>query len=79
MKRIMHWLVPKEEKFFEMLAEQSLNVLKSANELKNFVDSYPDIEKNERKSKAASIKKLEQLHLIAHWSNKISQDTSKPF
>ncbi|HLC60459.1 MAG TPA: DUF47 family protein [Candidatus Nanoarchaeia archaeon] len=61
MKRIMHWLVPKEEKFFEMLAEQSLNVLKSANELKNFVDSYPDIEKNERKSKAASIKKLEQL------------------
>ena len=61
MKRIMHWLVPKEKRFFEMLAEQSLNVLKITSELKKFVNIYTDIEKSERKSRAASIKELEQL------------------
>ena len=77
MKKIMHWLVPKEKMFFEMLAEQSLNVLKSANELKNFVDSYPDIEKSERKSKAASIKELE--HLGDEIQNKIIYSLDKNF
>ena len=60
MKNVLHWIVPKEKKFFEMLAEQSENVLKGVNELKNFIDFYPEIEKSERKLKAASIKEIER-------------------
>lgn len=59
MAGIMHWLIPKEEKFFEMLTEQSQNVLEGAKELKNFVDNYPGFERSERKSRAQAVKKIE--------------------
>lgn len=59
MASIMHWLVPKEEKFFEMLAEQSENALEGAKQLKDFVSSYDKLEKGERKAKAQSIKSIE--------------------
>ena len=36
----MRWLVPKEEKFFEMLAKQSENALDAATELKGFIEDY---------------------------------------
>ncbi len=55
----MHWLVPKEEKFFEMLNEQAKNALEGAQELKNFVDKYEKLERSERKSKAQLIKNIE--------------------
>src|SRR3989338_9519289 len=77
MKKIMHWLVPKEKRFFEMLAEQSSNVLKSANELRDFVNIYPDIEKSERKSKAASIKELE--HKGDEIQNRVIESLDKNF
>ncbi|MEK6892240.1 MAG: DUF47 family protein [Nanoarchaeota archaeon] len=77
MKRIMNWLVPKEKRFFEMLAEQSLNVLKSANELKNFVNSYPEIDRGERKSKASSIKELE--HRGDEIQNRVIESLDKNF
>ena len=60
MKNVLHWIVPKEKKFFELLAEQSENALKGVNELKSFIDSYPNIEKSERKLKAALIKEIER-------------------
>lgn len=60
MKRIMRWLVPKERKFFELLAEQSQNALNMANELKEFIDNYPKLERSERKARVQSINKLKQ-------------------
>ena len=60
MKRILHWIVPKEEKFFEMLSEQSENALEGARELKKFVNEYSKFERSERKAKAQLIKKIEQ-------------------
>ena len=55
----MHWFVPKEKKFFEMLAEQSKNVVEGAKELKNFIDNYPEFGRNERKSRYQAIKNIE--------------------
>ncbi|MAG91508.1 phosphate transport regulator [Candidatus Woesearchaeota archaeon] len=59
MAAIIHWLVPKEKRFFEMLAEQSQNVLNGAKELKHFVYNYSEFERNERKYKYQVIKDLE--------------------
>lgn len=59
MANIIHWLLPKEEKFFEMLAEQSENVIEGAKELKAFVNNYHKFERKERKSKAQAIKNIE--------------------
>ena len=60
MKRIMNWLVPKEEKFFELLAKQSENALKAAEELKEFVRDYEKSSRSERKSKSNSMKSIEK-------------------
>src|SRR3989344_114043 len=59
MKKILRWLVPKGKKFFEMLREQSENVLEGAKELKIFVDDYSNLERGERKARAYAIKKIE--------------------
>ena len=59
MKKIMHWLVPKEEKFFDMLTEQSENALEGAKELKIFVNNYSKFERSDRKTKAHAIKTIE--------------------
>ena len=61
MKRIMRWLAPKEKGFFELLAEQSQNLLNMANELKDFTDNYPRLDRSERKAKVQSINKLKQV------------------
>ena len=60
MKRIMNWLVPKEEKLFELLAKQSENALKAAEELKEFVRDYEKSSRSERKSKSNSMKSIER-------------------
>lgn len=60
MKRIMNWLVPKEEKFFELLAKQSENALKAAEELKEFTRDYEKSSRSERKSKSNSMKSIER-------------------
>lgn len=59
MASIMRWLIPKEEKFFDMLSEQAENALEGAKELRNFVGNYDKLEKSERKAKAQSIKVIE--------------------
>lgn len=62
---MIHWLIPKEKKLFEMLTEQSENTLEAAKELKNFVGNYDKFERSERKSKANAIK------MIAHKNDEI--------
>lgn len=37
-------LIPKEEKFFNMFAQQAENVLKGAKQLKNLLEDYTDLE-----------------------------------
>ena len=59
MKKILHWLVPKEKKFFELLAGQSANALEGANELKIFVQDYDKLERGERKARSYAIKAIE--------------------
>ena len=59
MNKLLRWIAPKKNKFFEMLKEQSENVLESARELSSFVDDYSKFERSERKAKAQAIKKIE--------------------
>ena len=77
MANIMHWLVPKEEKFFEMLTEQSENALEGAKELKIFVNNYSKFERSERKSKAQVIKNIE--HKGDEITHKIIESLNKTF
>ena len=77
MANIMRWLVPKEEKFFEMLAEQAENALEGAKELKNFVNNYDKFERTERKSKAQLIKTIE--HKGDEITRKIIEKLNKTF
>lgn len=59
MKKILHWLVPREKEFFELLAAQSSNALEGAKELKIFIDDYDKLERGERKARAYAIKNIE--------------------
>lgn len=59
MKKIMSWLIQKDRKLFDMLAGQSANILEEAKELGEFIHEYSKFERNERKAKASSIKKME--------------------
>ncbi len=68
MKKIMRWFMPKEEKFFEILAELSANALESAKGLKDLIDKYPELERDERKSKANSINKIKRKSDIVYYS-----------
>ncbi len=77
MVNIMHWLIPKEDKFFEMLIEQSENVLEGAKELKNFVENYSGFERSERKSKSKAIKNIE--HKGDDITHKIIEKLNKTF
>ena len=77
MANIMHWLVPKEEKFFEMLTEQASNALEGAKELKNFVANYDKFERSDRKSKAQIIKNIE--HKGDEITHKIIDKLNKTF
>ena len=77
MPNIMHWLVPKEEKFFEMLTEQSENALEGAKELKAFVNDYSKFVRSERKSKAHVIKAIE--HKGDEITHKIIEKLNKTF
>src|SRR3989338_5909288 len=77
MANIVHWLLPKEEKFFQMLKEQSSNVVKGAREFKELVDNYNKLSYSKKK---IFVKKIEELELkgddIAH---KIIGELDKTF
>ena len=59
MTNIIHWLLPKEEKFFDMLREQASNVVKGANEFKKLIDDYNKINDSERKNFVKRIHDIE--------------------
>ncbi len=59
MKKIIHFILPKEKKLFEMLAEQSEIVFMAAKDLKDFINEYPKLERSSRKARVQSIKRLE--------------------
>ncbi|MBI2557858.1 DUF47 family protein [Candidatus Woesearchaeota archaeon] len=59
MKKIMHWIIPKEKEFFEMLEQQSENAVEAAKELRDFIGNYHNFERKERKFKASAIKNIE--------------------
>ena len=75
MKRIVYWLLPRKKKLFEMLAEQSENIVKASIELKNLIADYHKFERGERKARVQLIKKFEEKayelkRSIANKSNK---------
>ena len=59
MTNIIQWLLPKEEKFFDMLREQASNVVDGANEFKRLIDDYNKINDSERKNFAKWIQDIE--------------------
>ncbi len=77
MANIMRWLVPNEDKFFEMLTNQTENVVEGAKELKNFIDNYDKLGRGERKSKTQLIKNIE--HKGDEITHKIIEKLNKTF
>lgn len=77
MTNILHWIMPKEEKFFDMLTEQAENVLHGANELRDFVDSYPKLGRSERNSRTKAIKNIE--HKGDEITHKVIEGLNKTF
>ncbi|HJN56596.1 MAG: DUF47 family protein [Candidatus Woesearchaeota archaeon] len=59
MANIIHWLLPKEEKFFHMLKKQSFNVVKGANEFKGLVENYNKLSYPKKKALVKEIKQIE--------------------
>ena len=59
MGKIANWLAPKDGDFFKLLNEQAENALSAAKELKEFIDNYDKIGRDERESVANSIKAIE--------------------
>ena len=59
MANIIHWLLPKEKKYYGILAIQSEKCLKASIELSELIDSYPKLSWEERKLRILSIKKIE--------------------
>ena len=61
MTNIIHWLLPKEEKFFDMLREQASNVVDGANEFKKLIEDYNKIDESERKNFVKRIQDIEHI------------------
>jgi len=59
MANIVQWLLPKEQKFFDMLKEQSSNALDGAKSLKSLVDNYDRLEDLDKIECIKKIKSIE--------------------
>jgi len=49
--KFISWFIPQEKHFFDMIEEQSKNVLKGVNELVGMLESYKDLEEKRKKIK----------------------------
>lgn len=77
MQRLIKWFIPKEEKFFDMLKEQSENALDGAKELNKLVSQYSRLSIEEKKDAVKRIKELEDKgDDIAH---KLIKDLDRSF
>ncbi|MBI1934920.1 DUF47 family protein [Candidatus Woesearchaeota archaeon] len=74
---IMRWLMPRDEKFFEMLLEQAEIALQGAKELKDFVENYSNLDRNWRKSKSQLIREIE--HKGDKTTHKLIEKLNKSF
>ncbi len=59
MPSIVHWLLPKEDKFFDMLKEQSSNMVDAARELKKFIEEYDGLSQDSKKEFVKKLKDIE--------------------
>ena len=59
MLNIVHWLLPKEEKFFDMLKEQSVNVADAAKKFKYLIDNYDSLDDSQKNDFVKRIKDVE--------------------
>ena len=77
MTNILHWLLPKEDKFFDMLKEQASNVIDGAYEFKNLINNYDDISNSKRIILVKKIKDIESKG--DDLTHKIISDLDKTF
>ena len=77
MTNILHWLLPKEDKFFDMLKEQASNVIDGAYEFKNLINDYDDISNSKRIILVKKIKDIESKG--DDMTHKIISDLDKTF
>ena len=77
MTNILHWLLPKEDKFFDMLKEQASNVIDGAYEFKNLINDYDDINNSKRIILVKKIKDIESKG--DDLTHKIISDLDKTF
>lgn len=59
MANVLHWLVPKEMEFFDMLKGQSENVVSGAKEFRRLIINYPKLSYKKRLDFSNSIKDIE--------------------
>jgi predicted phosphate transport protein (TIGR00153 family) len=59
MTNIVRWFLPKEEKFFFMLRNQSNTVLKGVKEFKDLINNYPNLSEKEISYRVGKIKEIE--------------------
>ncbi len=59
MTNIVHWLLPKEEKFFHMLQEQCSNVVNGANEFNDLIYNYNKLSYSKKNYLIKKIKDIE--------------------
>ena len=60
MANVLHWLVPKELEFFDMLKEQSENAVNGAREFGRLVVDYPKLSYEKKLVFSENIKRLEK-------------------
>jgi len=59
MANIIQWFLPKDQKFFDMLKEQSSNVVKGANEFNDLIYNYNKISYSKKRDSTRKIKNIE--------------------
>ena len=59
MANLVSWLLPKEEKFFDMLHEQASNVVDGAKEFENLISNYNKLGYSKKKALIKKIKDIE--------------------
>ena len=77
MKNFMKWLVPSEEKFFDMLIKEADNLKETATQFKKLIHDYNSISPSLRSRKVGMIKDLE--HGGDKLARKIINELNKSF
>ncbi len=60
MNRILTWIFPSEAKFFDLLTEQSNNVLECSKEFCSFVEELPKLSREKKVERVKKIKEMEK-------------------